>query len=64
MDKEYYRNLNLPNGYQWFGFENGLHLFQTGDIRTGYKMIKARPDDIVDGTIHEMCEMNLSRAGD
>lgn len=61
-NKDFYRSLNLANGYQWYAFERqtGKHLFKTGNRDNGYYIIKATDDDIAEGMIYEQARHHWS----
>ncbi len=57
--KSHYQNLPSYNGYKWFGFENGKHLFKKKEAK-GYSEIKASETDLTNGNIEFMTEHGLS----
>lgn len=58
-NKEHYKSLTY-NGYQWYGYVSGKHLFQKGDYRTGYKTIRCTEEMLENGDIEFMAEHDLS----
>jgi hypothetical protein len=58
--KSYYKNLPTYNGYKWFGYENGKHLFSKKE-GNGYSTIKAKEEDLNNGNIEFMTQYGWSQ---
>lgn len=61
-DKQYYRDLNLPNGYKWGG-ESDLpytHFFVRGDYKHGFSEIECSETCIANGDIQFLAENHMT----
>lgn len=60
--KAHYKDLPKYNGFKWFGYDNGYHLFMKGDNKTGFKEIKLLESDLNNLVNFKlMCDRELSR---
>lgn len=60
--KQRLKQMELPNGYQWFGFIDGFHYFKRKAERErgGFYQIRCKPKDIEDGNIKDMAKYEVT----
>lgn len=58
--KDYYRNKGKELGLTWGGFDDGIHFFQSGDYKIGFKPMECTEECLENGNAEFMVKHDLT----
>jgi hypothetical protein len=58
--KQHYIN-TCPSGWNWVCFDKGLHCYQCGNYRDGFRVIRCYESEIIDGSLLLLIKLGMTR---